>query len=202
MVDDDTERRLVRLLQVALVAVVAVGVWQRRVGIVVNAGVSLALTFVPAVLEGEYDLTMDPALALWLTAAVTVHAVGALGPYRTVPYYDSVAHALSASVVAAAGYTLVHGVETHREDVEIPSPYMAAVVLVVVLAAGVVWELLEFATELLASVLGGTALLAQYGVDDIVLDLAFNTAGGLVVALWGTDRLRSFARRAGRRLVG
>lgn len=49
-----------------------------------------------------------------------------------------------------------------------------------VLAAGIFWEVLEFA-------LGG--LVTVYGIDDIVTDLLFNGVGAILVALWGTGRV-------------
>jgi hypothetical protein len=67
-------------------------------------------------------------------------------------------------------------------------------VLVFVLAFGVLWEILEFATGGVASIVGGEPVLAQYGTRDIVLDLVFNTVGAVLVATLGTDRLGDVAR--------
>jgi hypothetical protein len=35
-------------------------------------------------LERDYAIPMDPALVLWLTTAVFLHALGTLGPYRDI----------------------------------------------------------------------------------------------------------------------
>ena len=191
---DRGERWLVRVLQLVLVGTVLVGLYRRQVSIVVNAGVSLAITFVPGLLEREWNLTVDPVIVLWITVAVTVHAVGALGPYRQFGWYDQVAHTLSATIVAGVGYAGAKAVDLHSRDIEIPSNYMFGFVIVFVFAAGVLWELIEFATGLLAQLVAGNAVLAQYGIDDIVRDLVFNAVGGIVVATLDTPSLGDLAR--------
>ena len=58
-----------------------------------------------------------------------------------------------------------------------------------VVAFGVIWEVTEFAVSGLGSIIGGNAVLTQYGLEDTMLDLLFDTAGGLVTAIWGTAYL-------------
>lgn len=202
MNSDDGERLVVRALQVALAGVVAFGVWQRQLGVVVNAAVSLGVTFLPALLERDSRVSLDPALTLWITAAVSVHAVGALGVYRTVPWYDQFAHALSASVVAAASYATVRALERFEDDVAFPGGSLVVVVVTVTLAFGVAWELLEFAVGGLGAMLGGAKVLSIYGLDDVAMDLVFDAVGGLVVGVLGAGPFRDVARTLGRRLLG
>ncbi|WP_433625670.1 hypothetical protein [Halomicrococcus sp. NG-SE-24] len=188
VISDRYERALVRLLQVGMLAIAGVGVYRGSVNITINASIALAVTVLPAVLERDYGVRMESGLVLWLTVAVSVHAFGALGPYRTVPWYDSLAHALSASIVAVAGYATFRTVERHSDRVTLPEWLRFAFVLVFVMAFGVLWEMLEFATGLFSKLVGGDAVLAQYGLDDIVYDLVFNQVGAVVVAAW--DRVR------------
>jgi uncharacterized membrane protein YjdF len=77
---------------------------------------------------------------------------------------------------------------------------MFVFILIFVLAFGVLWEILEFASGGVAGIVGGEAVLAQYGERDIVLDLVFNTVGALLVAALGTDYLRDVARAVARTL--
>ncbi len=51
-----------------------------------------------------------------------------------------------------------------------------------------------------ASLIDGEAVLAQYGVRDIVLDLMFNTVSALVVALLRTAYLTDVAQGMARTL--
>lgn len=56
-----------------------------------------------------------------------------------------------------------------------------------VFAFGVFWELIEFGVDVVGSATGaGGAGFTHHGLNDTMLDLVFNTMGGIVVALWGT----------------
>jgi len=61
--------------------------------------------------------------------------------------------------------------------------------LIFVMAFGVFWELIEFYVAIGAQVLGIPRVLTQYGLDDTVLDLVYNSIGGLLVAIFGTTYL-------------
>ncbi|NHN57546.1 MULTISPECIES: hypothetical protein [Halorussus] len=185
---DDRERALVRLLQVGMLAIAGYGVYRGEYSVAVNGLVSLAVTFVPAVLRRDAGISLDPGHVLWLSVAVFVHAVGIVWPYQNLPWYDSVAHALSASVVAGAGYATVKAVERNSDRTTLTPGVEALVVLVFVMAFGVLWEILEFSAGAAAELVGGRAVLIQFGLDDVVNDLVFNFVGGLVVAVW--DRAR------------
>jgi Na+/H+-dicarboxylate symporter len=191
------QRQLSRGMQVALVVVLAVGAWQRDAGVLVNAGVALALTYLPGLLERDLGIPMDAGLTLWLTAAVTLHAVGTVGVpgtelesfYRSVGWWDSMTHTLSASVVAGAGYAVVRAVDLHTERIYLPPRFTFVFVLCFVLALGVLWEVFEFVLAELSLLLGMAPVLTQYGIADTMTDLWFNFLGGVVVATWGTAHL-------------
>ena len=59
----------------------------------------------------------------------------------------------------------------------------------VVLAFGVLWEVLEFAIAITADALGTDPILTQYGLTDTLWDLVFDTLGAIVVATWGSAHL-------------
>jgi hypothetical protein len=190
------QRQLVRGMQLALVGFVFVGVDRGDVGIVVNAAVALGVTYLPGLLERDLGLPMDAGLTLWVTLAVFLHALGTVGLlgtevsfYQSVPWWDSLTHALSASVVAAAGYAAVRAVDVHLESVHLPARFTFVFVLVFVLAFGVLWEVLEFGIGGAASLLGTDQVLTQYGVADTMTDLLFDAAGGVLVALYGEAHL-------------
>lgn len=209
-VSERRQRQAVRTMQVLLVVFVGIGIGEGNTGVIVNAMVALGVTFVPAVLEHEYDLPMDAGLTLWICAAVFLHALGTVGIPGLVEsfygedsplfFYDHVTHALSASVVAAAGYTVVRAVEEHTDAVSLPPRFTFVFVLMFVLAFGVAWEVLEFGLSGAASLVGGGSVLTQYGLEDTMLDLVFNTVGGFVVAAWGTAHLTDVAGALTRRL--
>ena len=188
-ISEQRERQFVRLLQVLLIGVFFVGLARGNLSIIVNSVLALVVTQLPSILERDYQLSMDPGLVLWITTAVSVHAIGALGPYQAIWWWDNLAHALSSSVVAAIGYTTMRAISEHTADVWIPPRVVFVFILLFVVAAGVFWEVLEFLAGRLAAALAIEGVLIQYGLRDTMLDLVFDIIGGLIVAVWGTAYL-------------
>ncbi len=184
---DSRARLLTRTLQLLLAALFVYGVTTVSSSVAINSGVALVVTLLPALLRREYDYSMAPGLVLWITIAVCLHSIGSLGPYDWFGWYDSVTHTISATIVAGSGYAAFRAVERHSDDVDVPGEFRALFIVVFVLATGVFWEILEFATEGLGVAVGGQAPLVVYGISDIVSDLVFNTLGAVLVAVWGTD---------------
>jgi hypothetical protein len=147
----------------------------------------LLIALFPDAVRHWYGYRLDPVLAAWIATAAVLHVIGSLGAYTAVPIFDQIAHGVSASVVAGVGYALVRVVERGHDRIGIPAEARFAFVVVFVISFGVVWEIAEFASGRIAVLVGGEALLAQYGLDDIVMDQVFNAAGAVVVALWGTE---------------
>lgn len=183
------QEQATRVMQLSLVGFLFIGLDRGNVGIVVNSGLALAITELPALMDRDYSLSMDPALVMWLTTAVFLHALGTLGPYQTVWWWDHVTHAISSSLVAGAGYATTRALESHSEAIVLPPRFLFVFLLSLVLAFGVLWEVLEFGLGQVTAWLGTGRVLTQYGLDDSMLDLVFDAAGGLVVAVWGTAYL-------------
>jgi hypothetical protein len=199
-IDEAFQRRVTRLMQLTLVGLLFVGVERRNPGIVVNTLVGLGVTQLPALLERDYGIPLDAGLTLWITTAAFLHALGTVGIpgtegtfYRSTTWWDHMTHVLSSSVVAAAGYITVRALDEHNPDIVIPSRFMFVFILSFVMAFGVVWELLEFGIGVVTASLGSGGFLIQFGVDDTMLDLLFNTAGGFLVAVWGQAYLTDVA---------
>ena len=192
---------LARAMQVLLALIVGYAVLSGQLRLLVNSAIPFSITLLPSLLRREYDYEMGGGLAAWIGVAAALHAVGVLELYTTVAWFDQVAHTVSASLVAGAGYAIVIAIENQHDGVVIPERLRAVFILLFVLAFGVLWEIAEFATEGLAVVIGGTPVLVQYGSTDIVLDLLFNAVGAILVAIWGTGYFeevsRLLAERAG-----
>lgn len=176
-------------LQLLLVGIAAVGYRGDDLGVTLNALGALAITLLPALLERDRRFRMHPALVLWMTVAVVVHTVGVLGAYEAVLWFDDVAHATSASVVAAVGYASARSLDVHSEHLRLTPWFSVLYLLAFVMAAGVVWELLEYAVDSGTAALGPTGTTLQTDLDDTVTDLVYDTVGALVVALFGTAHL-------------
>lgn len=178
-------------MQLMLFIIVLIGLYVGNTGIIVNGLVGVLVTFLPAFLKKKHDLVMDPALVLWITSAVFLHALGtvalpgSLSFYRTLNWWDHMTHALSSSVVAAGGYAAVRAIDEYHEDIHLPRKFIFVFILIFVLAFGVIWELIEFGISGLADILNAETVLTQYGLEDTMKDIVFNTMGGLLVALFG-----------------
>ncbi|WP_458205678.1 hypothetical protein [Haladaptatus sp. NG-SE-30] len=196
-ISKERQAQLVRVMQVGLVGILVAGLWQWNTGIIVNAFVGLVVTQLPALLERDYDITMDVGLVLWITTAMFLHAFGTLqipgvidlSAYKSVWWWDHMTHALSSSLVAATAYATARAIDEHTEGLNLTPRFMFVYLLLFVMAFGVVWELVEFFTSETARLLGVGGILTQYGLDDTVLDLFYNTMGALIVAIWGTAYL-------------
>ena len=201
------QTQLTRVMELVLVGLLFVGIERGSVGIIVNTGVALLLARLPSILERDYQLAMDPRITLWITSAAFFHAIGTVIPgtglklYSDVGWWDHMTHALSASVVAAAGYATVRAIDEHSEKVHLPSKFVAVIILLFVLAFGVLWELLEFALGIAAEQLGSASVLTQYGVYDTLWDLVYNSIGAVLVALWGGLYLSDLSDAIGERFL-
>ncbi|MFC7323788.1 hypothetical protein ACFQMF_04245 [Halorubrum rutilum] len=197
-----TQRRLTRAMQLLLAGIVVYGAAFGQPKAITNGGLGLLVTFVPAALERNYDIPLDPWLGVWITSAVLLHTLGSAWFYAQIGWWDHLTHALSASLVAGAGYTTLRAVDLHSDAIRIPPRFAFAFILVVVLAFGVVWELFEFGLDIVADETGIEMPLAQFGLDDTVADLMYNSVGALVVALFGQAHLTGVAERVRDGLFG
>ena len=186
---DRTLRRLARGMQAAILAVLGVGLAAGNASVVLNALVAFAVTLLPAALRRDRRLALSPSLTVWPTAAVLLHAVGMLGPYGAIWWWDHLTHTLSAAVVASVAYVAARAVDLHLEELYLPPRFMALFLLLFTLALGVFWEVLEFGARALGEAVGAGPLLFQYGLGDTVVDLVFDAVGAVVVALFGTPAL-------------
>lgn len=199
---ETNQRRLTRGMQVVLVGLVGFGVLGGHPKAISNGAIALLVTFLPGVLERNYELPLDPWLALWITAAVSLHSLGSAGLYGLIYWWDNLTHAVSASLVAGVGYTVARAVDLHSEEIDIPRRFAFVYILVVVLAFGVIWELFEFGLDVIAGSTGLTMPLAQHGLDDTVRDLMFNSLGALIVAVFGQAHLTGIAENLRERAFG
>ena len=73
------QKQATYVMELALVGIIFIGIERGSTGVIVNALVGLLVTQIPPLLERDYDIPMDPALTLWITTTVFLHAVGVLG---------------------------------------------------------------------------------------------------------------------------
>jgi len=174
-----------KLMQLTLTILFISGLVYGNPKVIINAGIGLAITFAPAIVERKYGLTIDAFLSLWITSAVFFHSLGSFGFYGSIWWWDHLTHALSASVVAAIGYTFIRTIDLHSEKVNLPRKFMFVFILLTVIAFGVVWELFEYLLDIISDMTGLAMPLAQHGLDDTMKDMMYNILGATVTALFG-----------------
>ena len=197
LVSRRTQAGLVRLLQAMMVALLGAGLYVGDASIMTNATIGLLVTQLPAILERRYDITMNVGLVLWITLAMSLHALGTVplpgldfeSLYGTTWWWDHMTHALSSSLVVGSAYAITRALQEHTEHLHMGPRFTLVYLLIFVMAFGVFWELIEFYVAIGAQVLGIPRVLTQYGLDDTVLDLIYNSIGGLLVAIFGTTYL-------------
>jgi len=162
---------------------------------IVNAlaslAVALASIFVAAGAESPLaGPLLAPALPVWVAAAGLLHAVGMLGPYESVWWWDHLTHTLSAALAAA----LVYAVAVTWGG-GLSQAGAAAITVGYVAALGVAWEVLELVARAVGERYDVDPVLVQYGWADTAFDLVFDVVGAaLVVAV----DLRAFVDLAAR----
>ncbi|MFO7793492.1 MAG: hypothetical protein R6V35_00765 [Candidatus Nanohaloarchaea archaeon] len=172
-------------MQTLLAILFASGLYNGSTKVITNAGLGLVVTFAPALLNRRYDVTVNPFLSLWIASAVFFHALGSFGFYGSVWWWDHMTHALSASLLAGAGYTVIRAVDLHSDEIYLPDKFMFVFILLTVIAFGVVWELFEFGLDIIADITQTSMPLAQHGLEDTMKDMMFNSLGALIVATLG-----------------
>ncbi|EMA38563.1 hypothetical protein [Halococcus hamelinensis] len=172
------KRAAERGLQAGILTVFVVGLRRRSPGAVVNAVCALFVTALPRRLERRYDLEFEGWQRLYVDAGMLTHAVGMLGPYDDVWWWDNVTHTCSATLLGGVVFAVAR-----RRDRN-PRPRVVAVVV----CLGVLWEAFEYAIHAVAKRFGVEPILVSYGSADVAADLAFDLLGALLVLAFG-DRL-------------
>lgn len=199
-ISDEKKQLITKILHTGLVALLVFGIFIKDLSTTVNASTGLVLTYMPYFITRKYNVQQHTGLVLWLTLAIFLHTAGTFAFYDHIDKWDHVTHALSASVVAAAGYTMIRAIDIYADEIYIPPRVLFLFILIFVLAMGVVWEIIEFLSDELTSALGYEAILAQHGIGDTMLDLMFDLFGAVLAATWGTAYLSDISYRLAARL--
>lgn len=177
----------VLVLQGGILVLLLEALRRRDFAAMANAAASLAASLAPLALElvvplvFGWGITVGPALPLWITGAGLIHSVGMLGPYDTVHWWDSVTHTVSAALVAALIYAGLLAVSGSGDAVDSAVLGVAVLTVVLTLAVGVFWELIELVARDVGERYDVEPVLVHYGWRDTALDLGFDALGALLV---------------------
>jgi asparagine N-glycosylation enzyme membrane subunit Stt3 len=168
---------------------------QKDLSASLNAIAGLTITFIPYFITRKLDIPHYTGLTLWITLAIFLHSIGNFALYDNIAGWDNVTHALSASVVAAAGYTIIRAIDIYIDEIYIPPKVLFIFILLFVLASGVLWEIFEFLIDELTTMFGYEASMTQYGINDTMTDLLFDLLGAVLAATWATAYLSDISYR-------
>jgi xanthosine utilization system XapX-like protein len=174
---------LERASRYALLAVSAIGLRQRDPGAVVNGALSFVGTYLPSIVERRFGVELRPWQRVYVAAAMVNHSVGMLGPYDDVWWWDHLTHTHSATLLGGVVFAVA------RRRGRDPGPRVVAVVV----CAGVLWEVAEYAIHATARRLGVEPVLVTYGRSDTLFDLLFDLVGALLVVVLGDYLLDNLA---------
>ncbi|WP_222913256.1 hypothetical protein [Natrinema sp. SYSU A 869] len=172
------EQRAEHGIQYALLAVFVLGVRRRDPGTVANAVAAAIGAFLPDLAERAYSIELRPWQRMYVRSGMVTHAVGMLGPYDDVWWWDHLTHTHSSSILGGAVFAI------SRRRGRDPRPRVVAAVV----CLGLLWETVEYAIHTAGNRLGFEPVLVSYGTKDTVLDLGFDLIGALLVLALG-DRV-------------
>ena len=169
-----------RAMQAGMVALAISGVFTGELTYVPAALVSILVSELPSLFRRDLKIVLPVELNLWIVTALFVHVLGSFsGFYDNLPGWDHLTHAMSASLIAALGFIIVTSIDKYAESVYLPRAFLALLIVMLTMAVGVVWELMEYIID------AATGSHLQYSLDDTMKDLLFDTIGGLLVAAGG-----------------
>ncbi|WP_245902787.1 hypothetical protein [Salinigranum rubrum] len=171
-----------RVIRAGIVAVLVVGVRRRDPGAVVNAVLALAGSYLPNAIERRYPVRFHPWQRVYTETAMLTHAVGMLGPYDDVWWWDHLTHVHTATLLGGVSHAVA------RRAGYDPRPHVVAGVV----GGGALWEVVEYVTHGLSRRVGFDPVLVSYGRVDTALDLVFDLLGALVVVALGDGLLENF----------
>jgi len=173
-----------RAMQAGMVAVAVAGIATDDLIRVLAALFALFVSFIPSILRRDLKITLPIELNFWIMLALFLHVVGGFsGFYSTVPGWDHLTHMMSASMIAALGFVSVVIIDKYSESVRLSKPFLAFFIVMFTMAMGVLWEIMEFASDSIAH------LNLQYGLTDTMVDLLFDGFAGFIVAIVGVHYL-------------
>lgn len=185
----------IALVQAGIVVVLLVGVRRQNVPAVVNAIASFCAALLPQLVETSLryflgiSVHFESVIALWIAVAGLLHAIGMLGPYDTVWWWDYLTHGLSAGLVAAVIFAGLIVTSRQAAGLAAAPSVVALATVAFTFAVGVFWELIELTAREIGERFDVEPVLVHYSWRDTVSDLLVDAGAAVVVV--GAD-LRLF----------
>jgi len=139
--------------------------------------VSFFLTFLPAIVKRELDVSVGIELEILIAIALLLHILGGTLELYTRYNWDYLTHFVSSMLIALIGLVSIYTIDRYAVSIELSPLALAFLTVVFTVAAGVLWEIGEFASDAFF----GT--VEQYSYYDTMHDLVIDALGGVCVAV-------------------
>ncbi|RCV64493.1 hypothetical protein C5S53_08445 [Methanophagales archaeon] len=168
---------ILKALMVLLILMAVV----RGMGSMVFGGIiALILCMIPTLVNWKWKDTVPMAIEILVTLALLIHIGGEVtAAYFIMPHYDTVAHFTSSLLIACIAFVAIYALDRYWGGLSMDIYVMAFFVVIMSLAIGVIWEFMEWGTDLY------TGSWAQRGNQDTMSDLLVDALGGIVMAIIG-----------------
>lgn len=160
---------------------------------------ALAITLVPAIYARSADARVPLALELALLALMIMDMTlgNTLGLYRQWAWFDKAMHVSSAALLGVIAFLAIYVL--HLMARTRFHPWLDGVaILLVTLGLGALWEITEYGVDRVLDRRTQSAP-SMAAIDDTMLDLALDAAGGVIGAVFGAAYIRR-SRRSRRRV--
>ena len=148
--------------------------------------VAIFLSFTPAILKKDFNVELPIIFDFAITLSIFLHVIGGyLHFYYLVFFYDHITHLLSSATISLLSVTLLYALTYHFKILKLPPIAFGMLTVFITISMGVFWEFMEWGTDLML----GTNL--QWGLQDTMMDLLFDTVAGLIVGTFAMLRLKT-----------
>lgn len=173
------------IFKIFLVILIIISISRQEFVHVFASCFALILSLIPAMLKRNYQITLPLTLDLLITLSLFFHFAGEiLSGYSKIPHYDTFTHFISGLTVAFLAFIIIYILHVYWDGLIMDKYAMAFLVIFCTIAMGVVWEFIEWISDLLFST------SVQWGYDDTIKDLAMDTIAGVIVALTGVNMIK------------
>ncbi|MEF8879986.1 MAG: hypothetical protein V5A64_06315 [Candidatus Thermoplasmatota archaeon] len=168
-----------------LIILLIISIYKTHWEWIFGASVGLIVSFVPAILKRNYQMTLPLFLDLLIAVALILHIGGGiLNAYRDIPYYDVLTHFVSSFLIAFLAFVIIYILHVYWDGLIMDKYAMGFLVVLFTISMGVVWELNEWITDVIF------LTHEQWGYTDTIKDLFIDTIAGVVMAALGINMIK------------
>lgn len=152
--------------------------------------VALGLTTLPYLVHRKVHIVVPWEITFLIAFALFLHIAGYSFEWylNFYPYYDKVAHLVSSITIALLGFLSVLVLMKISRCLQFEPWQIFLFIVIFTVALGAIWEIWEFTLDTLFPAYLIKPL--QQGLADTMIDMIFDLAGGLLVAVLGTLYLK------------